>query len=346
MKNNNLIAISYAFLAAVFYAVNVPLSKLLLASVPTVFMAAFLYIGAGLGVGAMYLFHFKREDKKERLSKSDVPYTLAMVALDILVPILLMIGVKVGSSSAASLLGNFEIVATTLIALLLFKEKVGWRLWAAIALITAASIVLSFDGSDGISFSLGSLLVLGATLAWGFENNCTRRISEKSTYQIVTIKGFGSGLGSLAVALITGERFPDLRFVPPALILGFIAYGLSIFTYIRAQKMLGAAKTSAYYALAPFIGSFLAFILLGERLSAQYALALSIMILGTAFIVCDTLLKSHAHEHTHTFTHTHGGTAHTHIIVHSHEHSHFVSEETHSHHHSTEELEKTLSANF
>ena len=150
-------------------------------------------------------------------------------------------------------------------------------------------MILSFSGESSFTFSFGSLLVLGATACWGLENNCTRIISEKSTYQIVTIKGFGSGTGALTVAVITGEKLPDLRYILPAVVLGFVAYGLSIFAYIRAQKILGAAKTSAYYAAAPFIGAFLSFILLHESLTAAYLIALAVMSAGTAFAAADTL---------------------------------------------------------
>lgn len=342
MKNKNLGAIIYALAAALFYAVNVPCSKLLLEIVAPTFMAAFLYLGAGLGVGIMYLFHWKNEKKKERLEKRDLPYTVGMVLLDIIAPILLMIGVNIGTSSNAALLGNFEIVATTVIALLVFKENVSKRLWAAIGFITLSSIILSFGGSGSLKFSLGSLFVLGATACWGLENNCTRSISEKSTYQIVTIKGFFSGMGSLAVALMLGEKMPGLKYILLAMLLGFVAYGLSIFTYIRAQKILGAAKTSAYYAVAPFIGALLSFILLRDRLSAGYIVALVIMGIGTAFVVYDTLIHSHSHEHTHTITHTHDGTTHSHAITHSHKHNHYISDDRHGHRHSTEELGKYL----
>ena len=91
-------------------------------------------------------------------------------------------------------------------------------------------------------------------------------------------------------------NFFALKYIPVVLLLGFVAYGLSIFTYIRAQKTLGAAKTSAYYSIAPFIGAFLAFAFLGEALSAQYVVALLVMIVGTLFIVYDTLVRSHTHE--------------------------------------------------
>ena len=251
MKSKSAAAMIYALVAALFYAINVPCSKMLLENVAPTFMAAFLYIGAGIGVGIMYLFHEPKEEPSERLTRKDLPFTIGMVVLDIIAPILLMIGVNIGTSSNASLLGNFEIVATTVIALCIFKERVSGRLWAAIGFITLSSIILSFGGSGSFNFSVGSLFVLGATVCWGFENNCTRNISEKSTHQIVTIKGFFSGTGSLIVAIVLGEKFPEIQYILLALVLGFVAYGLSIFAYIKAQKTLGAAKTSAFYAVAP-----------------------------------------------------------------------------------------------
>ena len=288
-KGSRLGAVVYALAAACFYAINIPLSKLLLDSVSPTVTAALLYLGAGLGVGVMYLFRFRDEPKSERLCKSDLPYTVGMVVLDIIAPILLMLGIKYGTSSNASLLGNFEIVATTLIALLVFKEKVSKRLFIAIGLITLASAVLTFEGSGSFEFSAGSLLVLGAASCWGLENNCTRGISDKSTYQIVTIKGLCSGTGSMITAIVIGERLPAIKYIAAAIALGFVAYGLSIFTYIRAQKALGAAKTSAYYAAAPFIGALLSLVILKEALSASYFAALIIMLIGTAFVVMDTL---------------------------------------------------------
>ena len=281
--------ILYAFLAAVLYAVNTPLSKLLLTRVPSTLMAAFLYLGAGLGVGTMYLFHRKKEEPSERIGKKDLPYVLGMIVLDILAPIFLMLGIKYGSAANASLLGNFEIVATTLIALFLFKEAVSRRLWLAIILITASSIILSFEGSGSFRFSVGSLFVLLATSCWGLENNCTRSISDKSAYEIVLLKGVFSGGGSFLIAMFLGERLPEVKYIALAMLLGFVAYGLRIFLYVKAQYFLGAAKTSAYYAAAPFVGSFLCFLLLGEKLNGAYFLGLFIMIAGTAFVVTDTL---------------------------------------------------------
>ena len=331
MTEKKLQSIFFAVLAAVFYAVNVPFSKQLLQDVPPTFMASFLYFGAGIGVGIMYLFHWSNEQKEERLTKDNLPYTIGMVLLDIFAPIFLMLGVSIGSSANASLLGNFEIVATTLIALLIFKETVSKRLWTAILFITISSIILSFEGSGSFHFSLGSLFVLLATICWGIENNCTRKISEKSTYQIVTIKGLFCGLGSFVVASVVGETLPSARYIILAMLLGFVAYGLSIFLYIRAQRDLGAAKTSAYYAVAPFIGTFLAFVINGEQLSVAYLVGLFFMIIGTLFVVADTLVKNHSHLHTHLITHTHDGSTHTHVITHEHGHEHFCSTDIHKH---------------
>lgn len=158
-------------------------------------------------------------------------------------------------------------------------------------------------------------------------------ISEKSTYEIVILKGVFSGVGSLVVAFVIGERMPSPIWFTFALVLGFVAYGLSIFVYIRAQKELGAAKTSAYYAIAPFIGAALSLVLLRETFTPIFALALFIMLVGTAFVVYDTLIMRHSHLHTHTITHTHDGTTHTHIITHDHPHNHIGNATIHQHLH-------------
>jgi drug/metabolite transporter (DMT)-like permease len=208
--------------------------------------------------------------------------------------------------------------------------------------VTVSSIIISFGGMDSLKFSIGSLLVIGATICWGLENNCTRKISGKSTYQIVTIKGLCSGIGSFIIALTLKESLPGVKTIIVILILGFVAYGLSIFTYVRAQNALGAAKTSAYYAAAPFIGVLLSVIFLREQLTAVFLVAMLVMIVGTALIVYETLVHSHTHVHRHFVTHTHDGTTHTHTIEHSHEHSHVIDEDKHGHTHPLAELEGCL----
>lgn len=344
MNGKTIKATLFAILAAAFYALNVPFSKQLLSEVPPTLMASFLYFGAGAGVGLLYLFHWKKETKAERLAKEDLPYAAGMVALDILAPILLMFGIRAGSSANASLLGNFEIVATALIALLLFQEPVSKKLWVSIGFITASSLILSLEERGSLQFSMGSLFVLLAAACWGLENNCTRKISQKSTHQIVTIKGLCCGAGSLIIAAAVGEPLPGARSIALAMLLGFAAYGLSIFLYVRAQRDLGAAKTSAYYSIAPFIGTFLAFVVNGEALTAAYFAGLLLMVAGTAFVVADTLICSHTHVHQHIMTHTHDGTPHTHIITHEHRHSHISRSGAHRHHHSRRLLSQLHSA--
>lgn len=339
MEQNKLKAIMFAFLAAVFYAINVPISKVLLQHVGPTTMAALLYLGAGIGIGMMSLFNKKDREKAESLTKAELPYIVGMIVLDIAAPIFLMLGISYGSSANASLLGNFEIVATTVIALILFKEAVTKRLWVAIGLITLSSILLSFEGTDSFHFSYGSLLVIMATVCWGLENNCTRELSSKSTYQIVMLKGLCSGLGALVISLIKKESFPGFGYIAIALALGFVAYGLSIFMYVRAQNVLGAAKTSAYYAVNPLIGALLAFVFLSESLSWMYVIALIVMVFGSALVVVDTFIRQHDHEHQHTFSHSHGGSTHTHTVRHSHVHKHYLTEEKHRHRHPIEELE-------
>ena len=335
MKTKN-VATLYAILAAALYAINIPLSKLLLTQVAPTMMAAFLYLGAGFGL-FLYGFATKEQEKAAPLTRSELPYTIGMIVLDIAAPILLMLGLKLTSSANASLLNNFEIVATSLIALLVFREKLSKRLTIAIILVTLASITLSFEGAGSFRFNTGSLLVLGAACCWGFENNCTRMLSSKSSVQITTIKGIGSGLGSLVIALVIGEELPGILWLLAVLALGFVAYGLSINFYIKAQKDLGAAKTSAYYSISPFLGVIFGLLIPGEKLSIRFFIGLAIMLSATVLLTKDTISLQHDHEHTHTHTHehSHGDVIHTHehAHIHSHTHTHGQDQNAHSHDH-------------
>lgn len=326
-------AVLLALLAACFYAVSTPAAKLLLSYTGPTSLAAMLYLGAGLGIGLLYLLWGGKADRQPRLTKSDLPYTVGMIVLDIVAPILLMNGVQRSTAANVALLNNFEIVATAVLAYFAFHERISRRMWCALALIALSSGILSFEGSSSLVFSDGSLMVLGACVCWGLENNCTRLISSKSTYEIVILKGFFSGTGALLIALLLGERLPPLPVVACALALGFVAYGLSIFTYIRAQSVIGAAKTSAFYALAPFIGAFLSFLFLREHLARTYALGLAVMIVGSALAVMDTLKYRHSHLHSHTVYHLRHGRLEKEVFQHTHEHTHLGPGLAHRHSH-------------
>lgn len=283
-------AIFFAFLAALLYALSSPFSKLLLNKIEATMMAAFLYLGAGIGMTVIFIFQrFSGKSSAEKpLTKKELPYTLGMIFLDIAAPIFLMIGLNRTTAANASLLNNFEIVATSVIALFIFKETISKKLWFAISLVTLSSLILSFDDIGSLSFSSGSVYVLLACICWGFENNCTRMLSSKNPLEIVIIKGFCSGTGSLIIAIIIGEKTPDISYILCALILGFVAYGLSIYFYIKAQRTLGAAKTSTYYAVAPFIGTGISLIVFRNTPSVNFVIALIIMIIGTRLSVDDT----------------------------------------------------------
>ena len=336
MKTKNAATLC-AIAAAALYAINVPFSKVLLLHVPPTMMAAFLYLGAGLGMLTCSGFSSAtgKARQAEPLTRKELPYTIAMVVLDIAAPILLMLGIRATNAANVSLINNFEIVATSLIALMVFREVISRRLFIAIVLVTVASVILSFEGAGAFDFNTGSLYAFGACLCWGVENNCTRMISNKSSIEIVVIKGVFSGLGSLTVALFIGESFPPFAWILCALLLGFVSYGLSIDLYIRAQKDLGAAKTSAFYSVAPFLGVAFGVLILGERPGLQFYLALTVMLLSTYFMVRDTVELQHTHEHTHVHTHQHrhGDLIHTHEHTHTHTHIHVHAGDANDHEH-------------
>lgn len=274
--------IAFAILAAALYAVNAPFSKILLDYVPSTLMAGLLYLGAGMGMALIAAARkiSKKKPSETKLTAKELPYTAAMVLLDIAAPILLLFGLNLTTAANASLLNNFEIVATALIALAVFKEKISPRLWFGIGFVTVSCIVLSVDDMSGFHFSFGSLLILLACVCWGIENNCTRKISSKDPLEIVLIKGIFSGAGSLVIGLAAGERITVWWSVPAVLGVGLVAYGLSIFFYVYAQRTLGAARTSAYYAVAPFIGTALSLVIFKDLPGYRYFIALGLMIVG------------------------------------------------------------------
>ncbi len=288
-KNKLRSGVFFAVLAAALYALNSPFSKLLLECVPPTLMAGILYVGAGVGMGAIFLTRkiSGKVSREKSFDKSDLPSVIAMIVLDIAAPIFLMIGLNATTAANASLLNNFEIVATALIALFIFKERISPRLWLGIISVTLSCAILSFESLGELTFSYGSLFVLLAAACWGFENNCTRKLSDKDPLQIVLLKGIFSGFGSITIGLFVGERIDHLWSILAVLGVGFVAYGLSIFFYVYAQRHIGAARTSAYYAIAPFIGTLLSLIIFPEVPPATYFIALVFMILGAILSASD-----------------------------------------------------------
>ncbi|MFA0815892.1 MAG: EamA family transporter [Anaerofustis sp.] len=329
----------YAVLAALLFGISTPLSKLLIHTIPPAFLASFLYLGAGLGMGILFLI--QKSNGRTRLeasvNKNDLPEISAMILLDIAAPILLMYAVAGTTSSNVSLLSNFEIVATSFIAFFIFKEGIGKRMWYAIVLITLGCLILSFEDTSSLSFSVGSILVLLACICWGFENNLTKKLSYRNPVQIVMIKGLGSGFGAWIIALIVSDYQWNMLYALLGMLLGFSSYGLSIYFYIKAQRVLGASLTSAYYAASPFIGAILSLLLLHETINWAFAVALLVMLGGTYIAVSDR--HSHVHTHqpiTHEHRHTHDDSHHFHThggmcCEHSHIHTHMLLEHDHAH---------------
>jgi drug/metabolite transporter (DMT)-like permease len=292
---------------------------MLLGKIDPVVMAALLYLGSGIGLLLLKAATCRIKPAGQAgLAKTDVPWLLgAICAGGIAAPIVLMFSLRSTPATTASLLLNFEGVATSVIAAIMFREALGSRIWIAVALVTAASVILSWDLTDRLRFSIGAIGIIGACVLWGLDNNVTRHISAKDPLTITIAKGISAGIISLGVALALGNRLPSLGYIALAVVLGFFAYGLSIVFFISAMRGLGAARTSAYFGTAPFIGAFLSFIVFKQLPDVLFLCAVPIMLAG---VIC---LLNEKHEH-----------AHTHEEL-DHEHDHDHDEEHHSHEHET-----------
>lgn len=342
MRQNTAASVVQALLAALLFGISAPISKLLLGDIEPIPLAAFLYLGSGIGLAVFQvILRGKRSDVREAsLKRSDLGWLVgAIVSGGVIAPIILLFGLRDTPGATASLLLNFEGVATTLLAALIFKEAVSRRAWLAMLFITVASILLSATPGEEWGISLGAIGVLVACIFWGFDNNFTRNISAKDPVSIVMIKGLTAGLFSLCLAIILGNQLPDWVTVLKAMLLGCVSYGLSITLFIRAMRGLGAARTSALFSTAPLAGVALSFILLKESGGIMFLIALPLMIVGAVLLVYEEHVHSHCHEaFVHEHWHRHDDSHHQHVHKglkpsqsHSHEHQH--DQQEHAHHH-------------
>ena len=222
MSRNHLYPITQALIAAFLFGASAPLAKLLLDEVEPIPLAAFLYLGSGiglLGIKTYQRINQRLSDGEAQIKKSDFSWLAgAILAGGVAAPITLLFSLQNTPAATASLLLNFEGVATTLIAALAFKESISRRAWWAIALITLSSIFLSINLNASWGFSLGSLGIIAACILWGIDNNFTRNISAKDPLMIVTIKGLGAGSFSLGMAIILGNKLPAMGVILGALV--------------------------------------------------------------------------------------------------------------------------------
>jgi drug/metabolite transporter (DMT)-like permease len=329
-------------LAALLFGASAPLSKLLLGDVKPIPLAAFLYLGSGLGLLSIKLIQSVNRTQmtqEANIEKSDIGWLAgAIIAGGIAAPITLLFSLRSTPGATASLLLNFEGVATSFIAFLVFKEAISRRVWWAIGVVTFASIILSIDFQAAWGFSLGALGIVLACVFWGIDNNFTRNISAKDPLMIVIIKGLVSGSFSLILALSLGNELPAWDIILKALALGSLSYGVSIVLFIRALRGLGAARTSTLFSTAPIAGVVLSFVLFVEFPSWMFFVALPLMVIGAILLVNDKHEHLHAHEtivHDHSHTHDDGHHDHPHQDQFSekHSHTHTHTETIHAHQH-------------
>jgi drug/metabolite transporter (DMT)-like permease len=297
--------------AALLFGAATPLAKLLLGTMSPWQLAGLLYLGSGLGLS---LYRLLRRAPPVHLPRHEWPWLAgAIVVGGIVAPLLLMAGLAAMPASGAALLLNAESVFTALLAWFLFGENVNRRVALGLAAIALGAVVLSWPGEARFGSPVAALLVLGACLAWGLDNNLTRRVALADATWIAALKGLAAGAVNLALASALGAAWPGPGTLAAALALGFLAYGVSLALFVIGLCHLGAARAGAYFAVAPFCGAALALVL-GESASPALFAAGGLMALG----VWLHLTEQHEHPHFHAaLEHDH---PHSHDAHHQHEH--------------------------
>jgi drug/metabolite transporter (DMT)-like permease len=323
------IGVAAALVSAVLFGVTTPIAKQLLAGTQPLLIAGLLYLGSGLGVSALRLIQ-DRGWSATGLASSDVPW-LALTTLvgGILAPALLMLGLARADAADASLLLNLEVVFTATLAWVVFREPANPRVVWGLVAIFAGGLILVWPARLAGDRSLPALsCIVAACLCWGLDNNLTRKISASDARVLAAIKGLVAGVTNTALAFLLGATLPPLPHVLTTLLIGFLGYGLSLVLFIVALRQLGAARTGAYFATAPFIGAAVAMLLLGQPGDAAFWLAAACMGVGVWLHVTE----QHEHEHIHQpMSHSH---VHSHDEHHRHEHAFdWDGTEPHTHEH-------------
>ncbi|MBI5631236.1 MAG: EamA family transporter [Elusimicrobia bacterium] len=322
-----------AILSAALFGASPALSKLLIGEMSPVLVAGLLYLGSFLGLQAWSLVARQESfGALRRLKRPDVLRLIASIAAGgVVAPILLLYGIKLAPASEVSLLLSLETVATTILAWIVFREHVGGRIIVGEALILTGGWVLASQSAQFGSTSWAGLLVAGACILWALDNNLTRDIEAVPAPVLAQVKGLVSGTINLLIACFLGLGIFTARQVAGAMAVGAGSYGLSLTLFIVSLRSIGAARTGAYFAAAPFFGALLSIPLLRETLSAQQWVAAAIMLVGVGSLYGET----HAHEHSHeAVSHEH---IHTHDLHHSHGHGPKIAT-AHAHMHSHEAL--------
>lgn len=332
----NQIGVVFAIVSAILFGLSTPFAKLILGEgVNPWLLAGILYLGSGFGLSIIYGFrHFSKNIAKDApLRVSDLPWLFLVVLFGGgIAPILLMIGLAHTQSSTASLLLNIEGLATMLIAWLVFKENVDKRLLIGAFAILLGGVLLSFQGGT-TPISLGAIAIFGACLAWGIDNNLTRKLSSSDPLMLALIKGLVAGIVNICLASLYKFQMPALNLTISAAFIGFLGYGISLVCFIMGLRYLGSARTGAYFSTAPFIGAIASILIFHEPLSLKLILSGVLMAFGLYL----HLTEEHNHEHHHeAMEHEH---LHYHDEHHQHEHSeNDPKTEPHSHFHKHEPL--------
>jgi drug/metabolite transporter (DMT)-like permease len=347
-------AVLAALASAALFGVSTPAAKALLGVVDPVILAGLFYCGAGIGIAMLRALAAPILNapaaRQQPLARRDYGWLAGAIALGgVAGPVLLMLGLSRTPAATASLLLTMEGAATALLAWFVFHENFDRRIALGMACLVAGAAMMSWSGTPTIESLAGPLAIIAACIAWGIDNNLTRKVSLADPLQIVQLKGLIAGPVNLLLGLWAGGSLPSVLEILVGGLVGFVCYGLSLALFVVALRHLGAARSGAYFSTAPFIGAATAVVASQQPLTIQLVAAGALMAVGVWLHVTDRhahththarMVHAHAHTHDEHHRHTHGpqdppGEPHTHAHEHealTHSHAH-VPDMHHDHRH-------------
>jgi len=325
-------AILFGLLAGLLFGIATPISKLLLASLSSYTIAGLLYFGAALAF-LPYMVKNYRMDFRLALKKINSLKLLGIVTFGgVLGPLFLLAGLNSANSASVSIWLNFELVATAVLGMLLFKKHLSRYALLGILFTLSAGIIISLN--EDMTGLRSGIFVVFACIFWGIDNHLTTIVDGISSKATTFIKGLVGGIVNVTLGIVLFDAM-DLLQVQAllAILLGMVSYGISIVLYVSASQIIGATRGQILFSTSPLWGIIGATVLLAEPIT--WVTTVSVVLLSTGIVFSNVRGHSHAHNHMeiqHIHLHSHNDEHHFH------KHENLADEVSHIHIHSHEAL--------
>ena len=287
-------------LSSILFGISSALNKIALADVDPLIVAGMIYFIGGILLFGIHLsplhrvllslFETPTETESKIMRKDFLILAFVILSGAVIAPYLLLQGLNQTTAINAALILNIESLFTVLIAFTFLKERGKRKDYLGILLLLVGVLFLTTNAEFyKLSLTkeiLGNLLIVGACLFWGIDNNLSKFLSTKRDIVMVTgLKCFIGGLVLLASSHILGIRFNvPIASLPYLLSVGAFSIAFSVLFFLFALREIGSMRTGVIFSTSSLFGAMFALVVLREPFSPIQLLAGLVMLSGVYII--------------------------------------------------------------